>query len=124
MIRIILLGGIAVVAFDALASLLLPLVDGSLLWMFLGEVLVYFGAGVAAGRLGGFWTGACCGAAVAAVDATIGWGMTWMMGTGQVSALTPLNIAFVFVTMTLVGAVAGGSAALLRHVARPAGAAP
>ena len=65
MLRLILLGAVTVVSFDALASLLLPLVGGSLLWMFAGQGLVYFGTGVAAGRLGGFWTGARCGAAVA-----------------------------------------------------------
>lgn len=118
MLRIVLIGAATVVTVDALASLLLPALGGSLLWMFVAEALVYFGAGIAAGRLGGFWVGARCGAGVAAIDATVGWGVTWLMGTGQVSRLTPANVAFVFVTMVVVGAIAGGIGALLRRVAQ------
>ncbi len=120
MLRLILLGAVTVVSFDALASLLLPLVGGSLLWMFAGQGLVYFGTGVAAGRLGGFWTGARCGAAVAAIDATVGWGVTWLMGTGQVSRLTPAAVALVLVVMVSVGAAAGGIGAVLARRARRA----
>jgi hypothetical protein len=117
-LRIILLGAAVVVAVDAVASLLLPPLGGSLLWMFVAEALVYFGAGIAAGRFGGFWAGARCGASVAAVDATIGWAVTWVMGTGRVSQLTPDNVAFVFVTMVVVGAIAGGIGGLLRRLAQ------
>jgi hypothetical protein len=117
-LRLILLAAAIVVAFDALASLLLPLVGGSLLWMFIGEALVYCGTGFAAGRLGSLWKAAACGAAVAAADATIGWGMTWIMGTGRVSELTPVSVTMVFVVMVSVGAVAGCSGALLWRLAR------
>jgi hypothetical protein len=75
---------------------------------------------VAASRLGGFGKGAGCGAAVAAVDATIGWGMTWLIGTGRVSELTPTNVTLVFVVMVSVGALAGGiGAAVGRLMRRP-----
>jgi hypothetical protein len=117
-LRLILLGATIVVAFDALASLLLPLVGGSLLWMFMGETLVYCGTGVAASRLGGFWKGARGGAGVAAIDATIGWGMTWAIGTGRISELTPVNVTIVFTAMVSVGALAGGIGALLGRLAR------
>jgi hypothetical protein len=120
-LRLILLGAVIVVAFDALASLLLPFFGGSLIWMFIGEALVYCGTGIAAGRLGGVLKAAGCGAAVAAADATLGWGMTWILGTGRVSELTPTNVTFVFVVMVSVGAIAGGSGAALRRLTRRAG---
>jgi hypothetical protein len=74
-IRIILIGTSAVVAFDVAVSLLLLGLGGSLIWMFLGEGLIYLATGFAGGRIGGLGAGARCGALVA-------------IGTGQVSRLT------------------------------------
>jgi len=109
--RIILVGAAIVVAFDAVASLLLPWLGASLAWMFLGESLLYFGVGFASGRIGGLVAGARSGAAVAAVDATVGWAITWVIGTGRVSRLTPFGVAVVLLTMITTGVVAGSAGA-------------
>jgi hypothetical protein len=111
MTRLILIGAAIVVAFDAIASLLLRSLGGSLAWMFLGEGLLYVGVGFAGGRIGGLGAGARSGAAVAAIDATVGWGITWLIGTGRVSRVTPLGLSFVLLTMITTGALAGAAGA-------------
>jgi hypothetical protein len=109
--RIVLVGAAVVVAFDATASLLLSRLGGSLAWMFLGEGLLYVAVGFAAGRIGGLAAGARSAAAVAAVDSTLGWAVTWVVGTGRVSRVTPVSVAFVLLTMVATGAAAGSAGA-------------
>ena len=87
------------------------MLGGSLVWMFLGEGLVYFAAGFAGGRIGGLGAGARCGATVAAIDATVGWAFTWAIGTGRVSRLTLVSAAFILVVMITTGAIAGAAGA-------------
>ena len=105
--RIILIGAVVAVAFDVTASLLLLWLGGPLLWMFLGEGLIYLAAGFAGGRIGGLGAGARCGASVAAIDGGVGWPVTWAIGTGQVSRITLISVLFVLVAMIATGAVAG-----------------
>jgi len=105
--RIIVIGAATVVVFDVAASLLLQWLGGSLLWMFLGEASIYAAAGYAGGRKGGVRMGAGCGTAVAAFDCVVGWPITWMIGTGQVSNVTMVAVVFVLMVMTTAGLVAG-----------------
>jgi hypothetical protein len=112
MTRIVLIGGAAVVAFDAAASLLLQRLGGSLVWMFAGEVLMYFVVGVVAGRRGGLGAGTRAGAAVGAIDSTAGWAITWAIGTGRVSRLAPASVTIIILTMITTGVVMGGAGAL------------
>ena len=111
-LRIVVIGAAVVVGFDAIASLLLSWLGGPLGWMFLGEGLVYLGVGFMSGRIGGIGAGARSGAAVAAIDATVGWTVTWLIGTGRISRLTPVSVAFVLLTMITVGILAGSTGAL------------
>ena len=122
---IVLVGAAVVVAFDATASLLLQWLGWSLIWMFLGEGLLYLAVGFAEGRIGGLGTGTRSGAAVAAVDATVGWAVTWAIGTGRVSRVTPIGVAFILLVMVTTGALAGCAGALgARLLARRSPAAP
>jgi hypothetical protein len=112
MTRVILIGAAVVVAFDVAASLLLRSLDASLLFMFLGEGLIYLTAGFVGGRIGGLAGGVRAGASVAALDCAVGWPITWALGTGQVSRLTLASAAFVLVAMIATGAVAGAVGAV------------
>jgi hypothetical protein len=113
------MGAAAVVAFDIGASLLLARLDASLLWMFLGETLIYLAAGFAAARAGGLPAAVASGSAVAAVDCLVGWPLLWAIGTGQVSRLTFTAAVFVLMVMITMGAIAGGVGAVgARLVAR------
>ncbi len=116
MTRIVLVGAAVVVTFDATASLLLRSLGGSLVWMFLGEGLIYVAVGFAAGRIGGPGAGARSGAAVAAIDATVGWAVTWMIGTGRISRVTLVGVAFILVTIIVTGAVAGTAGAFVARL--------
>jgi hypothetical protein len=116
--RIILTGAAVVIAFDVVASLLLAALDASLVFMLLGEGLIYLSAGFAAARRGGLPAGVASGAAVAALDCLVGWPVLWAIGTGQVSRLTFTAAVFVLLVMITVGAVAGGAGALGARVAR------
>jgi hypothetical protein len=123
--RIILIGAAVVVAFDVAASLLLAWLGGSLIWMFLGEGLIYLAAGFAGGRFGGLAAGARSGASVAALDCAVGWPITGAIGTGQVSRITLVSVVFVLVTMIATGAVAGTAGAVAaRLVGRRSAEAP
>ena len=111
MTRIILIGAAVVLAFDVAASLLLSRLGGSLLWMFLGEGLVYLAVGFAGGRVAGIGAAMRCGAAVAALDCVAGWPITWAIGTGQVSRLSLVAVVFVLAVMVAAGAAAGAAGA-------------
>jgi len=115
--RIILVGAAVVIAFDLTASLILSRLDVSLVWMFLGEALIYGVAGFAAARIGGFPAATASGAAVAAIDCLIGWPILWSIGTGQVSRLTFTAVVFVLLIMVTTGAVAGAAGAVAARIA-------
>lgn len=122
--RIILIGAAVVVAFDVAASLLLLSLGGSLIWMLLGEGLIYFATGFAGGRIGGLRAGARCGASVAAIDCAVGWPITWAIGTGQVSRITLIAVLFVLAAMITAGAIAGTTGAVVARLAGRGSAAP
>ena len=116
MTRIILIGAAVVLAFDVAASLLLSRLGGSLLWMFLGEGLVYLAVGFAGWRVAGIRAATRCGAAVAALDCVVGWPITWAIGTGQVSRLSLVAVVFVLAVMVAAGAAAGAAGAFAARV--------
>jgi hypothetical protein len=49
----------------------------------LGDLTIYFGAGLALARRSGLLSGPVGSAAIAAVDATVGWTITWLLGPGR-----------------------------------------
>ena len=114
--RIILIGGAIVVVFDVVASVLLQSLDASLLWMFIGEGVIYLGVGFAGGRVAGIVGGARSGASVAALDCAFGWPITWAIGTGQVSRLSLASALFVLAVMVAIGAVAGTAGAVASRI--------
>jgi hypothetical protein len=114
--RIVVIGVAAVLAFDVAASLLLSRLGGSLIWMFLGEGVIYLAVGFAGGRAAGIGAAMRCGAAVAALDCVVGWPIMWAIGTGQVSRLSLVAVVFVLAAMVAAGTAAGAAGALAARV--------
>lgn len=76
-------GAVAVLVFDGIASFIslrqgVPYGDFSV-----GSFIIYAIAGFVAAKVAG-WTGAVkTGAALGLIDATMGWGLAWLIGPGK-----------------------------------------
>jgi hypothetical protein len=71
--------------------------------------VLYFCAGVGAGRLDGVWAGGVAGAVTGLVDATLGWWISWTLGASQParSHLPPLGIVLVALGVVFTGWASG-----------------
>lgn len=99
--------GLAVLILDTLGSLAARhwgFAYGSLSAM---SFLLYFCAGVGAGRLAGVWAGGLAGGVTALIDATLGWAISAGVGATQRAGLTPLTIGVVALGVVLTGWVLG-----------------
>lgn len=113
--KVILGGAIAVVVFDALASV------GSLHLGFeyskaaFGSWLVYAAVGFLAARVGGgLWPAALAGVLMGLVDATVGWTVSWAIGPGRLPEGTLSAAKWVLAATTV--AATGGCVGLLGGV--------
>ncbi len=107
---VILLGSIAVLLFDALASSLSLQFGFAYARAAIGTYVIYAFAGFLAGRFGGWKHGALVGVALGLVDATIGWAVSWFIGPGKPvdgASLTPILWIGVALTVMLLGAILG-----------------
>ena len=66
-------------------------------------IILYFCAGVGAGRLAGVWVGGLAGAATALVDATLGRALSLALGTRPAPHTAVLAIAVVALGTTITG---------------------
>lgn len=105
--RVMLVGAVAVVAFDAAAALLAVRFGFSWGWAILGEALLYLVVGFCGGRVGGVGAGVRSGAVTAAADATAGWAVAWWIGPGRLHRAVPMTFVFVVLVMIAAGAVLG-----------------
>lgn len=83
LLRILLVASIAVLVLDtfgSLASKAFGFPYSSLAW---GSLIIYAAAGFFAARGGGLRTAALGGGAVALVDTTLGWAISWALGPGR-----------------------------------------
>jgi hypothetical protein len=69
--------------------------------------LLYFCAGVGAGRLAGVWAGGVAGGVTALIDATLGWAISSGIGAPRRAGLTALTIVVVALGVILTGWVLG-----------------
>ena len=99
--------GLAVLIFDTLGSLAARhwgFAYGSLSAM---SFLLYFCAGVGAGRLAGVWAGGLAGGVTALIDATLGWAISSGVGATRREGLTPLTNVVVALGVVFTGWVLG-----------------
>ena len=115
---VILVGGAAVLAFDAAASLASRRFGFAYTSAAAGSWVIYAVVGFLAGRSAGLAVAAPAGAAMGFVDATLGWYVSWQIGPGRVAGgLTVSRWVTAAVTVTLlaaaIGALGGLAARLL-----------
>jgi hypothetical protein len=115
-LRIAAAGALAVVAFDAAASLASRAAAVSYAWATVGSWLLYAGFGLLAARAAPaapVRTAALVGAALGLTDATLGWAVSWAIGAGRVSGGLTVGrwlATAVFVTALAAGVAAAGGA--------------
>ncbi len=83
LLRILVVASIAVLVLDtfgSLASKAFGFPYSSLAW---GSLIIYAATGFFAARGGGLQTAALGGGAVALVDTTLGWAISWALGPGR-----------------------------------------
>ena len=107
--RIVVVGLIAVVAFDVLAAVVSRRLSFWYPYGTIGSWLIYATVGVLAGRAASVRAAAATGAALGFVEATLGWAISWLSGPRGVSLdMYAIGIvALVIVVVTLIGAGMG-----------------
>jgi hypothetical protein len=127
-LKAILLFGAAVLLLDAAWAALARMQQleyGSLWWV---SESIYLVAGGMAGRSTSLRTGALVGAAVAGIEATLGWALSAAIGPGHPDSapggpIAPAAIPLIVVFVTLTGGIMGGIGAwIFRRSARLRGA--
>jgi len=99
--------GLAVLILDTLGSLAARhwgFAYGSLSAI---SFLLYFCAGVGAGRLAGVWAGGLAGGVTALIDATVGWAISSGLGANRRAGITPLTTVVVALGVVFTGWVLG-----------------
>jgi hypothetical protein len=122
-IRAALLGGVlAVLVLDTGASLASLVIGFSYASLAPITYLIYATIGFLAARTTTLWAGVFASATVAAFDATVGWGISWVIGPGRPpeELQHPSMVIAAAVMVVLLGAVLGlVGGGLARLVARP-----
>ena len=85
--RVVLLGGLGVVAYDVVASILARHFPLPYTRFVIGSYAIYLFTGYLAARRAPFWHGPLAGAAVAAVDAGLGWPLSAQLGPAGLAAV-------------------------------------
>jgi hypothetical protein len=115
----VLVGAIAVLVFDTAGSIASRQLGFAYSRLAPGSFLVYALVGMAVGRSGSLGAAAASGAAVAFVEATIGWMISWRIGPGRPpGAAVPTvrlvgTIIMVTISGAFFGAIGGGLAQLV-----------
>lgn len=129
-VRVALLGAAAIVAFDLLASLAAREIGFSYARASIGSYIIYFAIGFFAARASGaspLRAAAIAGAAGGAIDATIGWAVSWIVGPGRLPHGAQLTVSrwlivAIFVTvlaacLATLGGLAGRRGGSAAHAA-------
>lgn len=114
--RTILYGAIGILTFDSAAATLSVQLGFAYAWGLPGSLLIYAAVGFIAARGSGLLAGVGSGAAVAGVDATIGWVVSWLIGPGYLPGASPDLVVIVIVEVVFLGALCGGIGALAARV--------
>ncbi len=111
--RILLLGGLGVVAYDVVASMLargFALTYGRFA---IGSYAIYLLTGYLAARRAPFWHGPLAGAAVAAVEAGLGWPLSAQLGPADSAAVYASAPAAARIGMVVLLAAVGAALGLV-----------
>lgn len=114
--RTIAAGGIAVLAFDAMGSYASHRFGFAYTNLVIGSLLIYVLVGVAAaGHTGSIRAGSVAGEAVAAIEATLGWAISWQIGPGRIPdrQATPAGIATRIIAVIAIGTICGAIGAAI-----------
>lgn len=112
------LSSLAVIVFDAIASVASLALGFPYTYAAFGSAVLYIAFAFFAAREFGFWVAVLLGATMGITDATIGWAVSWAIGPGRLAAgaLTPsvwlYTAAFVVVLGIIYGLIGGGIGAL------------
>lgn len=113
LLLIIALGSIAVLVFDAAGSYASTKFGFRYTKLALGSFCIYGCVGGLAAHVGSVAVGALAAGAVAMVDATIGWAISWCIGPGRMPHASPRQVTNIALRVIAYGALCGGIAATL-----------
>ena len=111
--RITLIGAVGVVLFDVAASFVSRWQGFDYGWAVIGSWLMYTGLGFAVVRAERSASGLRAGGVIGLVDATCGWGLSWVIGPGQVDGASPGMVVVTVALVTLSAAILGAVGAFL-----------
>jgi hypothetical protein len=114
-VRLVLLGVLTVIAFDALASLASRSLDFPYLYATIGSLLIYAALGFTLGRTASVSFAAASVAVIAFTEATIGWWLSGIIGPGKPKSglVSSTQIVTTVVSMVVIGAIIGAVAGAL-----------
>ncbi|NIJ77326.1 hypothetical protein FHT08_002409 [Xanthomonas campestris] len=105
---------LAVIVFDAIASLASLVLGFPYTYAALGSAILYIAFSFFAARKFGFWAAVFLGVAMGMTDATLGWAISWATGPGRLAAGTLTlstwlyTATFVVVLGAIYGLIGGG----------------
>jgi len=111
--RIVLLGAIAILLFDALASLAARTLKFPYVYATVGSWLIYAGVAFAAAQRVSVPTAVVDTMLVAFVEATLGWRISWLIGPGRTPSgtVTASQLARALIFVLGAAAIIGAAAA-------------
>ena len=125
-LKIAVLGSLAVVTFDAAASLASRVLNFPYTSASIGSYIIYAAVGFLAWRIGGFRLAALTGAVLGLVDASAGWAVSEVLKANAppTQELTPMLWVIIAITVMITATICSLSGAvvarLLRRPAAPA----
>jgi hypothetical protein len=102
--------GAGILVFDAAASVTSLLTGLPYVWFTVGSVAIYLGAGYNGAPRFGLKMAVLATIFVALIDATLGWGLSWLIGPGQVQGPDVPTAALVLsgaIGALIIGGVSG-----------------
>ena len=119
--RILVYGAIAVVLYDAVFSLASRTLGFDYSNASVGSYLIYGITGFFAARVLGWKGAALAGVVLGLVDATIGWGVSWLIGPGRLAenaTFTPWMWPVIALTVCATAVIFALAGALLARLSR------
>ena len=111
-IKIVLIGAMAVLVFDTVASVLSLSTGLTYGWFSIGSSALYLIFGYLAARRSKWFFGGLVGAFLGLVDSTLGWTISWTIGPGKPDiemniVLLAVTVVFVMIVAAVLGLIGG-----------------